>query len=124
MGDHDDRQALPAVQPPHQLHELPVLCGIKPRRGLIEDDAAGVSREDAGERDPLSLATREFERVLLRKRRQVDRLECCGDTIVQILAAVPEIRGAECDLLPNRLCEQLVIRVLEDVPDLSTPLGC
>src|SRR5919199_1938407 len=117
VGDDDDRRAL-LVQAPDEIHHAPLLGVVEARCRLVQDQDLGSHGQHGGHSDPLSLALREPERVLLPAPLHADGRERLLDPLAYlILIHLPDLRP-ESHLVRDGVGEDLVVGVLEDVPDL------
>ncbi len=72
MGDHDDRDAVIAVQPLQQRKDLMAALTVEIAGRLIGKDHRRISGQRAGNRHPLLLAARELRGLVMLAPRQPD----------------------------------------------------
>ncbi len=98
---------------------------IEPRRRLVQHEYVWVENQDARERDPLELAARERVEVSIDEVFDPDRRQRrCYPRPERIPVDAP-LFESERDLIAHgrRRAGQLVVRVLEDVPDGLAEVG-
>ena len=95
------------------VHEPPHRGGVEVRGRLVEQQHAGLDREERGEGDPLLLAARELERRALEERRR-RRTPPPSAPPAPSDVGEPELARAEGDLVRDGRVEEHRVHVLEE----------
>jgi len=90
VRDHDVREPVSGLQPPHEVEDLGADRDVEGRDRLVGHDELGREREGTGQADPLPLAAGELVRVQLhRSRAQAHLVEQVGDAL-PLLGPAPQ----------------------------------
>jgi len=122
MRDHHDRHAR-GIQLANQLHHLALLAIIQPGRRLVEDEQPRAQREDARDGEPLPLPLAEQKRIGSALVVEPDRMKNLGAARLDFSFVVPEVARTKFHFGLNRIGENLMVGILEDVADLARSLG-
>src|SRR5215211_1453114 len=116
VGDDDD-SGTRLVKAPDQIHHAALLGVVQPRGRLVQDQDLRTHGQDRCDRDPLALALGESERIFVSAPLHSHGAEGFLDPLLYLLLIhVPDLRP-ERHLVEDGVREDLVVRVLEDVPD-------
>ena len=99
MGDEHGGHGVLVVQATEPAPEVLAHVGVEGSEGLVEQQHGRLDGEGAGERHPLSLATRQLPRVAVGQPGELHHLEQLGDPSPGSRAsavAAPRVRTRRC----------------------------
>ena len=111
------------VQLAHQRHHLALLAIVQPGRRLIEDQQARAQREHARDREPLTLPFAEQKRIAGAFIFEAHRRQHLGASRFDLRGREAEIARPEFHFGLDRVGENLMVGILEDVADFARGLG-
>ena len=123
MGDKEDGVADLFMVVFDLVQDLVAALGIEAGGRLVENEDLWLHRDDPRDGGPPLLPARELEGAFFQKfGPQAGKFGGLCHPLADLLFPKAHVFGAEGDVLINGFLKELVLRVLEDQPDVETDL--
>lgn len=122
MFDHDDGGARQLCCGCDSVTDLDHAGRVEVGRGFVEQDQTRIHREDARERQPLLLSTRQLGSTLLDRKIQPHRAQRVVHAWPDLRAGYSEVLHAECHVVADAGQDHLRVGILQHHADASALL--